>query len=161
MKQVYVGRSKIAGLGVVAGKDFKKGKLVTTVRGPVRYIRVETKKQAQKHAVWIGRTKYTWFDPRPPLHRLNHSCDPNTGIRGKTRMYALRDIKKGEEITIDYSTIEPQPLWSMPCSCRTKKCRKVVRSIEFLPYTTYRKYLPYIPTYFQSMYKKSRRQKRT
>jgi hypothetical protein len=160
MKKIHVGRSKIAGLGIIASKNIRKGELVTILRGPVRYVRVQTKKQAQFGATWIGRTKYTWFDPKAPLHRLNHSCDPTVGIHGQRRMYALRDITKGEEITIDYSTIEPQRLWSMQCSCRTKHCRKTIKGIEFLPYTVYRRYLPYIPTYFQNMYRKSRLGKR-
>jgi len=160
MKNVHIGRSKIAGLGVIAAKNFKRGDLVTTLRGPVRYVYVQNKKQAQYGATWIGRTKYTWIDPKPPLNRLNHSCDPTVGIRGQRRVYALREIKKGDEITIDYSTIEPQRLWSMRCSCRSKYCRKTIRSIEFLPYTVYKKYVPYIPTYFQKLYKKSRLGKR-
>ena len=155
MKRVHVGRSKIAGLGVIAGEDIKKGDLITLVRGPIRHFRVATKKDAQKYAVWIGRSKYTWFDPKPPLNRINHSCNPSAGIRGRVRMYALRDINKGDEVTVDYSTIEPQSLWNMQCTCGSKKCRKVVRSIQFLPQAVYKKYLPYVPTSFQHLYERN------
>ncbi|MBI5457945.1 SET domain-containing protein [Candidatus Kaiserbacteria bacterium] len=38
---------------------------------------------------------------------INHSCDPNTEAEideGRIMIHAVRDIKKGEELTIDYDT---------------------------------------------------------
>jgi len=37
---------------------------------------------------------------------LNHSKTPNTFRDKDFKWYALRDIKEGEEITIDYNTLE-------------------------------------------------------
>lgn len=58
---------------------------------------------------------------------INHSCNPNTfsavNIRkGRIFYYALRDIKPGEELTIDYniSSGEDQLL----CNCQSEQCRK-------------------------------------
>ena len=36
--------------------------------------------------------------------RINHSCDPSVGFSGAIALVALRDIKKGEPITLDYAT---------------------------------------------------------
>ncbi len=37
---------------------------------------------------------------------MNHSCDPNAGIINDRKLVASKDIHKGGEITIDYSTLD-------------------------------------------------------
>jgi hypothetical protein len=110
------------------------------------------KTDRKKCASWVGIGKDLWIDPSYPLSQLNHSCNPNIGQRGKIRFYALRDIRKGEEMTFDYSTSEAETDWTMKCHCGSKKCRKTITSIQFLPENIYSDYLPYIPTYFQKVY---------
>ena len=83
---------------------------------------------------------------------MNHSCNPNTGIKGKVRFYAIKNIYKDEEITFDYSTSEVDIYWSMRCKCGANNCRGIIRSIQFLPETTFKRYLPYIPSNFQDIY---------
>jgi uncharacterized protein len=63
---------------------------------------------------------------------INHSCDPNTEpvVEGKrVFIYALRDIKKGEELFYDYAyeredAEEDESIY--PCYCGTKKCRGTI-----------------------------------
>src|SRR5262245_25724931 len=47
---------------------------------------------------------------------LNHSCEPNVGIQGQIVFVTMRDVASGEELTIDYATIDydTQP---MKCQC--------------------------------------------
>ena len=62
---------------------------------------------------------------QPPARYVNHSFNPN--IAEKERIaYALRDIKKGEEITIDYDNIA---YFEKPfkCHCSSKNCRRFAR----------------------------------
>ena len=59
-----------------------------------------------------------------PARFVNHSCDPNTFIRGFFGI-AKRDIKKGEEITEDYSK-EHNPGFKMECRCGSKNCKKII-----------------------------------
>ena len=40
---------------------------------------------------------------------LNHSKHPNMAADGDYRFYALRDIKSGEELTVDYDTYSGCP----------------------------------------------------
>jgi SET domain-containing protein len=47
----------------------------------------------------FGRMSVGWY--------LNHSSQPNAAHR-KFKYFALRDIASGEEITIDYGTLEPR-----------------------------------------------------
>ncbi len=73
------------------------------------------------------------LEPQPPLRYVNHSCEPNcefnwfdvtdTGEfepRRRVFLIALRDIKSGEELTINYNW----PIESaIPCRCRAPSCR--------------------------------------
>ena len=98
----------------------------------------------------MGVKKNIWIDPLRPHKFLNHSCNPTAGARGIT-LIAIRDIKEGEEITVDYSTIEGDNRWEMLCSCEEKNCRKLIRSIEFLTQEQFMS-IPYIPAYFRKLY---------
>jgi SET domain-containing protein len=59
------------------------------------------------HCDYVGDGKYV-VDLSMPSY-VNHSCDPNTYIEFKnlkqknSDMYAIKDIKKGDEITYDCS----------------------------------------------------------
>jgi hypothetical protein len=58
---------------------------------------------------------------------INHSCEPNAFMRivpgGKVAFFALRDIRPGEEITMDYR----DPDHPEVCRCGAKKCRSARR----------------------------------
>lgn len=153
MKHIYIATSKIAGKGIMAGEDIKAGDLIQYIRGEVKFWVVKDKETSLYGPNWIGLGKDTWIDPDYPHQYLNHSCDPNSGIKGKVAMVAIKDIKEGEEITMDYSIIEGDELWEMQCHCGAKNCRGIIRSIQFLPKNIFQKYMPYIPRYFQKLYK--------
>ena len=55
---------------------------------------------------------------------INHSCDPNTFFRctpERAEVYALRDIRAGEELTCDYG--ESQHEGTLRCRCGAPNCR--------------------------------------
>ncbi len=153
MKHLYICRSKIEGLGVNAGENIKAGQVITRVEGPIRFKVNKNKKDALANPNWFGIEKDQWIEPGKPHKFLNHSCNPNAGMRGRT-VLALRDINEGEEITIDYSIIEADDRWELNCLCGAENCRKTIRSIQSLPQKTFQSYLPYIPRYFQEVYRK-------
>lgn len=154
MKHIYIRNSNIEGKGVFAGEDIKKGENVQYFKGKKKFHIVENKKDStsDRYTNWLGIEKNKWIDVIYPLQYTNHSCNPSSGIKGKVTIVALRDIKKDEEITIDYSTTECDDLWEMKCNCGEKNCRKVIRSVQHLPVKQFKKYLPYIPTYFKNLY---------
>ena len=82
---------------------------------------------------------------------LNHSCNPNSFSKGKF-IYAFRNIKSGEEITIDYSTTNIDKKWKMNCHCKSKNCRKVIRSVQFLPRGIFRKYEKFMQPFIRDNY---------
>ncbi len=154
--KIYFKKSQIHGLGIFAKVPIRRGETVAIIKGK-RYHKVnKTLKDVFMHPDWIGFGEQEWIDPRPPYKYWNHSCRPNTGIRGRFLITALRDIKKDEEITTDYSIIEPDPRWFLKCACGESVCRRTVRSIEFLPKTLFNKYIPFVPSAFKRLYARKR-----
>ncbi len=152
MKHIYTAKSKINGFGVFAGEHIKKSEIIQPIKGKMRFLAVENKEDSLSYPDWIGVGKNQWIDPDKPFKFINHSCNPNTGVKGKFDIIALKNIKEGDEVTIDYAIIEGDELWEMPCSCGAKNCRKIIRSVQFIPQKQYKKYLPFVPEYFQKLY---------
>jgi hypothetical protein len=124
-RAVYHDDSEIAGIGVFAGRNYRKGDVIWTLAGPVR-----TDSQTGEDPDYVGIGPGLWIDPARPLDKLNHCCEPNAAFGRKRDLIALRPIREGEEITFDYSTTEVDPDWSMRCGCGTASCRKDLRAIQ-------------------------------
>lgn len=150
MTSILIKRSKISGNGIFAGQNFKKHDFVGFIKGPIVRKVNKSKNDSQGNPDWVGFKKDYWIDPLPPFKYINHSCDPNCGIRGTKTLYALRPIKIGEELTFDYSTSEIDTGWVLDhiCNCKSPSCRKKIKSIQTLSANTIKRYLPYIPTGF-------------
>ncbi len=60
----------------------------------------------------------------------------------------------GDELTLDYSSIEGDSRWHLKskCKCGERNCRKIIGSVYSLPKKTFERYLPLIPTYFKKLY---------
>lgn len=63
-----------------------------------------------------------------PAH-MNHHCEANAACDMKNNFVAVRDIKKGEEIFLDYALLISNPTYSLKCACGSKRCRKLIRSL--------------------------------
>ena len=152
--KIYIGKSKVHGKGVFASRDIKKDEIVSLIKGKIVNWVVVDKKTSAYGPNWIGCGKNKWIDPEPPFNYLNHSCNPNIGRKGLRTIVALKNIKKGEEISIDYSVTEHDQLWQLDkrCKCGSKSCRKVIKSIQFLPKKVYNRYVSYVPNFFQKVY---------
>ena len=154
MKDLYIGKSSIAGRGIYANEDIEAGEFVTGMNGKIVYKVFKTKSDLNTGKTWVGIGGNYWVVPAFPVKYMNHSCNANLGYKTPRRLYARRKIKKGEELSIDYSTVEDVIEWNMPCSCHAKECRKIMRSIQFLPRKIFLSYLPYIPKFYQDVYVK-------
>jgi len=97
-----------------------------------------------------------WLDPDPPYGFVNHSCDPNLGVRGEREFVALRDISPGDELTVDYAITTDEVHWAMECRCAAPNCRGLIRSVQFLPPEVFARYLPYVNPYFQEVFQQDR-----
>lgn len=154
-KDLYVASSGIEGKGVFTKKAFKRGQTVLLLKGDLIHFVVKSPKDSSVGPNWVGVGKNQWIDVQDGLVRyINHSCNPNMGIKGRVTFVALRDIKKGEEITFDYSISEEDVHWRMKNfeSTKVPGYRPIIGPVQSLPLKTYKKYLPYVPKYFQRVY---------
>ena len=62
---------------------------------------------------------------------LNHSCEPNVGVRGNVVFVAMRDIAAGEELTIDYAMIDDHDDPPMRCRCGADSCRHEITGSDW------------------------------
>jgi hypothetical protein len=64
---------------------------------------------------------------------LNHSCEPNVGIRGQTVFVALRDIECDEQLSIDYAMmyVDRNAFVPFACKCGSEACRQTVTSDDW------------------------------
>lgn len=120
------------GLGVFASRHIHQGEIILRVWGPVIDF-AETKRRGPREcmAIQIGHDRY--IDTQAPAVFVNHSCDPNAGIRDDELMVALRDISAGDEIRFDYSTTMEEQSFTMQCLCHSPLCRGLVRDFSTLP----------------------------
>ena len=150
MQKYTIAKSAIHGKGIILNQDVKKGETIFIFRGKeVCY----TKGAWQHSPNWLQVGYVRWIDPAPetPGVYLNHSCSPSAGVRGKTTIVAMRPMKKGEEVTIDYALSETYPIWHMRCKCKSKNCRKVVKPYQDLSDQRKRKFIPYTSKYILDM----------
>jgi len=155
-KKIYIAKSKTHGYGLFAKRDIKKGETIFFIKGKkIKFFITDNKKAKVAGMDWIGVGKNEWRDPKNYYGSFfNHSCNPNSAIKSQLKVIALCNIKKEEEITFDYSTTEADIFWQMRCYCREKKCRKIIKSIQFLPKNIFNKYKTNIPKYYRMVYNK-------
>ena len=127
MGRVYVQKSRIAGHGLFAGQDIKKGTKIIQYIGE-KILREESERRLAAGSVYIfglnERYAIDGHTPKNTARYSNHSCDPNchTEQFGNTIwIVAIKDIRVGEELTYNYGyevTDEPPE----PCHCGAKSC---------------------------------------
>jgi len=151
MKKIRVSKSKIAGTGIYAEEKIKRHDFIGFFKGEIKNKVNTNAKDSDGHPDWLGFKKNYWIDPLPPYLYINHSCEPNCGIAGTKKIYAIKDIQIGEELTFDYSISEIDTNWKLHtlCQCGSKTCRKTISSIQSLSKSKVKEYLPYIPTHFK------------
>ena len=124
---VCIKKSKIHGKGVFANKNFKKGQVVIKYNlKPLTKKEFESLPESEKHFTSFEDGKYWLF--LPPERYVNHSCEPNTNPNLKEKSdFAIKNIKKGEEIVTDYRK-DDVPGLDMKCNCGSKNCQKRIKN---------------------------------
>jgi hypothetical protein len=127
--------SGLSGTGIVALRDMSLG---TVVWGPCTDCQVWDAAQLNNTVpavmAWLEEYGYRLAHgklivPCMGAHLFNHSCDAAVLDYGLRVGLTVRDVKAGEEITIDYRTFLHELPWEFACSCRTPTCVGTVRSI--------------------------------
>jgi SET domain-containing protein len=131
MKSYKIKKSNIDNKGLYAAKNIKSRKIIINYKG-----KIITKKETDTNpkydndkAIYLfnlnnrydldGDFKYN--DAR----LINHSCNPNCEVEGKGLklwITAIKDIKKGEELSYDYGFGYDEDYKQFVCRCGAKNC---------------------------------------
>jgi SET domain-containing protein len=90
-------------------------------------IREARRRAAGKRIVAVVELDRVAIDASRTRHGfryINHSCEPNTYMRRtatRAEFYALRDIRAGEELTVDYEDSHHEG--RLRCRCGAARCR--------------------------------------
>jgi hypothetical protein len=145
-KKVQVKQTDTFGKAVFAKVNIRKGHLIASFDGPFYDNDFEAwTKDILNHAIQVGAL--LWRDSKGLARFINHSCEPNCGIRGRFDIVAMRNIKAGEQITWDYEMTEKSSWWRMKCHCGAPNCRKKIGTYENLPASQRKKYVGFISTW--------------
>ncbi len=126
--------SKIHRWGVYAAEPIPAHRKVIEYTGE-RISRRETKKRAERALNYLFTLDLYWTIDGSAggsgAQYINHSCEPNLMariVRGHILYVSLRDIRKGEELTVDYRF--DKHVEQVPCSCGAGACRGTINLIE-------------------------------
>jgi uncharacterized protein len=157
--KVKVRTTKRYGRGVFASQKIKKGEEIAAFDGPIYDDDFPAwTKDIINHAIQIGPT--VWRDSCGIARLINHSCNPNCGIKKRTHIVAMRPIEKGEEITWDYEMTEMNDWWRMKCQCGAPSCRKNIGDHKNMPEEVRRKYKGFISEWILDFERSQQKRKR-
>ena len=161
IKDIFIKETKGKGKGVFALRSFKKGEFIFRFKKGKIVKRKDISKLSKEDQEHLNEIidKDTYEIQRPPERFLNHSCDSNAIAKGRT-LFALKLIRKGEEITVDYR-INAHDKQKLKCKCGSKNCTGIVILDFFsLSEKLQKKYLLYAPKFIQEEYNKRHKESR-
>jgi D-alanine--D-alanine ligase len=136
-KKYEVKRNAIAGYGIYANTNIIAGEII--FKGEEKAQRIVTKNFVQqnwnkkeqedfaRYAYPISKDVFIlWSDNPTDWAPQNHSCNANTGYVG-LNVIALRNIAKGEELTLDYAQFLDENAQPFQCSCGSSNCRGLIK----------------------------------
>jgi uncharacterized protein len=128
--RLRVGPSKIHRWGVYAAESIPARRKVIEYTGE-RISRRETKKRSERELNYLFTLDSYWTIDGSVngsgAQYINHCCEPNLAariVRGHILYLAVRDIRAGEELTVDYHF--DADVEKVPCACGSLKCRGTI-----------------------------------
>lgn len=137
---VAVSRSGIEGKGLFATEDIAVGTVVIRLGGRLvttgELGRLIAAAEAEPElpyvdSVTVYEDAHLVLPPGTMVHFGNHSCDPNLWHAGPYEVAARRQIRAGEELTIDYGASSGAPGFTLTCLCGSALCRGQVTSDDW------------------------------
>lgn len=132
--RLRVKSSKIHRWGVYAEESIPARRKVIEYTGE-KVNRKETKRRGEREHVYLFELNPYWCIDGAVggsgAELINHSCDPNLYswvTKGHILYMAKRDIKPGEELTIDYRF--SKNVEKVSCKCGSPKCRGTINMKE-------------------------------
>ena len=131
MKLYKIKKSKIDKNGLYANQKIKKGTRIIEYKGKI----ISVKKSETDPKFDNGKAIYLFNISKKydldgdfkfnTARLINHSCEPNCEVFGsglKIWVYAMKNIKKGEELSYDYGFNYDDDYKDYPCKCGAKNC---------------------------------------
>jgi D-alanine-D-alanine ligase len=139
-KKYTMNGNAIAGYGIYATQNIAAKELIFTGEGMAqrmvtrnfveRYWNVKEKETFRKYAYPLSKELFLLWDNNPANWApQNHSCDPNTSYEG-LNVVALRNISKGEELTLNYTSFLDEHMEPFNCRCGAANCCGWVTGIK-------------------------------
>ncbi len=127
--------SNIHRWGVYASEPIPAKRKVIEYTGE-RISRMETKRRAQfADFVYLFTLDHYWTIDGAVggsgAEYINHSCEPNLAsriVKGHILYVSLRNIKRGEELTVDYRF--DKKVERISCKCGAPGCRGTINLLE-------------------------------
>ena len=131
MKLYKIKKSNIDKRGLYASKNIREGTKIIDYVG-----KIISKKESETNNKFDNKKDIYLFNLNNrydldgdfkfnTARLINHSCNPNCEVAGvglKVWVYAIRDIKKGEELSYDYGFGYDEYYKDFPCRCGSKNC---------------------------------------
>lgn len=145
MYEIRPSKAFLGEVGTFAVRSIKKGALIDDVDSPEEVVFLHqrdfkkldrvTRKRIERFCVLAEDGEYclpadlnnmggSWY--------FNHSCDSNVAYDKKGNFVAARNIKKDEELFLDYGRLYTDPKLKMKCACGTDNCRGQVTGNDWL-----------------------------
>ena len=144
-KYVMKGNS-IAGYGIYATKNISNKEVIFKLEESAqrivtrKYVEQKWNKKEKeifrKYAYPLSKEVFLLWDDNPANWApQNHSCDPNTEYEG-LNVVATRNIRKGEELTLNYATFLDEHMEPFACQCGAYNCSRWITGIPDNSVTT-------------------------
>lgn len=117
--KTYINKSSIHGIGLFAGEDIGEGELIWAFTPEIdRWIEYDKIEHLTKNELDYLENAAVYDDETDSyclvadnVRFMNHNSNPNCGECDRTtddymELFALKNIKKGEEITLNYNQME-------------------------------------------------------
>ena len=131
MKLYKIKKSNIDNKGLYANQNIKDGTKIIEYKGKIitkKKVEEDSKFDNDKAIYLFNINKKYDLDGDFKFNTarlINHSCNPNCEVAGtglKIWVYAIRNIKKGEELSYDYGFGYDEYYKDFPCRCGSKNC---------------------------------------
>lgn len=107
------------GEGVVAVRDFYEGDILFRFTGNIRHTQSIFTLQINE-GLYVEDPYFMW--------KILHSCNPVAKVdMSKCEFRAIKDIKVGDYITMDYETTEDYLYQKFTCLCNSANCKGTIK----------------------------------
>ena len=126
---------------LVATADVPRGTVVAQFEGPEVPLALVPPEELV-YVLFVADNKY--LIPRSSARYINHGCDPTCRVLdGSHEVVTLRDVRRGEELTITYNVIDWDDFvshpddyvwddaWSFDCQCSAPGCQRRIDRYVF------------------------------